>query len=139
VGAHRIALAVPADWKTDVEEGSFCPPTDAGTVEFFTPLRRGEGVGSCATPIGASWPAQDSVSVYTRSSGGVRTPRQAPSGTVHGLPYYISDSRQSGPGVAMTSSVPGAGVSFLVGAADRDEATALLATIHVVPAGTRLR
>jgi hypothetical protein len=134
-----MALAVPSNWKTDVESGSFCPPTDPGTVEFFTPLHRGEGVGSCVVPIGASWPAQNSVSVYTRSSGGVRTPHHAPSGTVHGLPYYIYDSRQSGPGVAMTLSVPGAGVSFLVGAADRDAASALLATIRFVPAGTRLR
>jgi hypothetical protein len=139
VGAHRVALAVPADWKTDVEEGSFCAPTDPGTVEFFTPLQRGDAVGSCATPIGASWPAQDSVSVYTCSLGGVRTPHHAPSGSVHGLPYYISDSSQSGPGVAMTLSVPGAGVSFLVGAADRDNAMALLATIRFVPAGARLR
>src|ERR1700754_2117235 len=59
VGAHRMALVVPAEWKTEVEEGSFCAPTDPGTVQFFTPLRRGEGVGSCAVPIGASWPAQD--------------------------------------------------------------------------------
>ena len=42
-----------ADWKTDVEEGSFDPPTDPKTVEFFTPLQSKEGVGSCATPIGA--------------------------------------------------------------------------------------
>lgn len=139
VGAHRVALAVPADWKTDVEEGSFCPPTDPKTVEFFTPLQPREGVGSCATPIGASWPAQNSVSIYTQSTGGVRTPHHPPSGTVHGMPFYVSDSRQSGPGFAMTLSVPGAGVSFLVGAADRDAAKALLATIRFVPAGTRLR
>jgi hypothetical protein len=137
VGAHRVAVAVPADWKTDVEHGSFCAPTDPGTVEFFTPVHG--GIGSCALPIGASWPAQDSVSIYTRFSGGVRTPHGSPSGTVHGMSYYISDSRQSGPGVAITLSVPGAGVSFLVGAADRDAALAFLATIRYVPAGTRLR
>jgi hypothetical protein len=139
VGAHRMALAVPADWKTNVESGSFCAPTDPKTVEFFTPLRRGEGVGSCVMPLGASWPAEDSVSIYTRSSGGVKTPHRAPSGTVHGLPYYVYDNRQSGPGVAMTLSVPGAGVSFLVGASDVAAAKALLATIRFVPAGTRLR
>ena len=139
VGAHRMALAVPADWKTNVESGSFCAPTDAKTVEFFTPLHRGEGVGSCAVPNGASWPAEDSVSIYTRSSGGVKTPHRAPSGTVHGLPYYVYDSRQAGPGVAMTLSVPGTGVSFLVGASDVATAKALLATVRFVPAGTHLR
>jgi hypothetical protein len=139
VGAYRVALTVPAEWKTDVEHGSFCAPTVPGTVQFFTPLHRGEGVGSCAVPAGASWPAQNSVSVYTRSSGGVRTPHRPQSGTVHGMPYYITDSRESGPGVAETLSVPGAGVSFLVGAADRDAAMALLATVRYVPAGTRLR
>lgn len=140
VGAHRIALVVPADWTTDRRgPGVFCAPTDPGTVEFFSPLRPGTPVGSCVMKNGESSPAQDSVSVYTRSSGGVGTPHHATSGTVHDLPYYISDSRQAGPGVAMTLSVPGAGVSFLVGAADRDRAMALLATIRFVPAGTRLR
>lgn len=137
VGAHRVALAVPADWTTAVERGSFCAPTSPRTVEFFAPVRG--PVGSCAVPTGASWPAQDSVSVYTRSSGGIRTPHAAPSGTVHGLPYYISDSRQSGSGAAMTLTVPRAGVSFLVGAPDRGAARALLATVRFVPAGTRLR
>lgn len=139
VGAHRVALAVPADWKTDVQSGSFCPPTDPKTVEFFTPLQHHEGVGSCAIPGGASWPAQDSVSIYTRSSFGVRTPHQPPSGTVHGMPYYISDSTQSGPGIAMTLNVPEAGVAFLVGAEDHAAARRLLATIRYEPPGTRLR
>jgi hypothetical protein len=58
---------------------------------------------------------------------------------VHGLPYYIAEVRQSGPGVAVGVSVPQADVSFLVGAPDRKTAEALLATIRFVPAGTRLR
>ena len=139
VGAHRMALEVPADWKTYVQQGSFCPPVDPGTVEFFTPLQPGQGVGSCAVPIGGSWPAEDSVSIFTKSTGGGRTPDHPPSGTVHGMAYFVSDSRQSGPGVAITLSVPEVGVSFLVGASDRDAAMDLLATIRYVPAGTRLR
>jgi hypothetical protein len=139
VGAHRLALAVPADWETEVQHGSFCPPVDPATVEFFTPLQPWQGVGSCAVPIGTSWPAENSVSIYTKATGGGRTPDHPPSGTVHGLPYFVSDSRQSGPGVALTLSVPEAGVSFLVGAADREAAMDLLATIHYVPAGTPLR
>jgi hypothetical protein len=139
VGAHRVALAVPAGWKTDVGQGSFCAPVEPATVRFFTPLQPRQGVGSCAIPSGASWPAENSVSIYTKSTGGVRTPDHPPSGTVHGMPYFVSDSRQSGPGFAMTLSVPEAGVSFLVGAADREAAMDLLATIRYVPAGTRLR
>lgn len=138
VGAHRVVLEVPAAWKTHVEHGDTCPPTDPGTVQFFAPIHG--PVGSCAVPIGASWPAQNSVSVYTWSPGhGGRAPSGAPDGRVHGLPYYISDTRQSGPGVAMALSVPKAHVSFLVGAADSDSATALLATVRFVPVGTRVR
>jgi hypothetical protein len=137
VGAHRVALVVPADWMTEVQRGSFCPPTDGGTVEFFAPVHG--GVGSCAVPDGASWPAENSVSIYTRSSGGVGAPHGAPSGMVHGMSYYTSDSRQAGPGVALTLTVPEAGVAFLVGAANRDAANALLATVRYVPAGTPLR
>lgn len=139
VGAHRVALAVPADWKTSVERGSFCAPTNPRTVQFFTPLHPGEGVGSCAIPNGASWPAENSVSIYTKFSGGVRTPHGAASGKVAGMPYYISDSRQSGPGVALTLTLPRAGVAFLVGATTRDAGKALLATVRYVPAGTPLR
>jgi hypothetical protein len=131
-----VALAVPAAWKTHVERGDTCPPTNTRMVQFFAPLHG--PVGSCAVPTGASWPAQDSVSIYTWTSDD-RRPSRAPDGRVHGLPYYISDQRQSGPGVAMALSVPQAHVSFLVGAADRDTAAALLATIRVVPPGTRLR
>jgi hypothetical protein len=79
------------------------------------------------------------VSIFTRSSGGVPTPRIAPSGRVNGMPYYVADSRETGPGVALTLTIPGAGVAFLVGAATRDAAKALLATIRSVPPGTRLR
>src|SRR3954453_6031945 len=64
VGAHRVAVVVPADWKTHVEHGDTCPPTDPKTVQFFAPLHG--PVGSCAVPTGASWPAQESVSIYTR-------------------------------------------------------------------------
>jgi hypothetical protein len=138
VGARHVALAVPLDWKTHVEQGDYCPPTAPKTVEFFAP-NHGGGIGSCSVPIGAAWPAQKSVSIYTKSSGGVRTPHGAPSGTVHGMPYYISDDRQSGPGMALTLTVPRAGVAFLVGAATRAAANALLATVQYVPAGTRLR
>jgi len=43
VGAHRMALAVSANWKTNVESGSFSAPTNP-RLEFFTPLhRRGGG------------------------------------------------------------------------------------------------
>jgi hypothetical protein len=133
VGAHRVALAVPTEWKTRIERGDTCPPTEPGTVQFFAPLHG--PVGSCVVPIGASWPAQDSVSVYTWS-GDERTPTEKPAGSVHGLPYYISDTRQTGPGVAVTLSVPLAHVSFLVGAADRAAATALLATIRFLPRGS---
>lgn len=79
----------------------------------------------------------ESVSIYTRLSG--PAPHRTPSGTVHGLPYYIDDVQQSGPGVAMGLSVPGADVSFIVGAPDRDTALALLKTIRFVPAETHLR
>lgn len=135
VGAHQVALVVPAEWKTDVEHNSFCPPFVPKTVQFFDvngPL------ASCAGPIGASWPAEDSVSIYTQPPR-MQTPQGEPSGMIHGLAYYISDSRQSGPGVAMTLAVPGADVSFLIGAADRATATALFSTIHFVPGGTQLR
>lgn len=135
VGAHRVAVVVPADWKTHLEHGDTCPPTDPKTVQFFAPLHG--PVGSCAVPDGASWPAQESVSIYTRLSG--PAPHRTPSGTVHGLPYYIDDVQQSGPGVAMGLSVPGADVSFIVGAPDRDTALALLKTIRFVPAETHLR
>jgi hypothetical protein len=135
VGAHRVASVVPADWKTSVEHGDTCPPTDPKTVRFFAPLHG--PVGSCVVPTGASWPAQDSVSIYTRLSG--PAPHRTSSGSVHGLPYYIVDVRQSGPGVAMGLSVPRADVSFVVGAPDHATAQALLATICFVPAGTRLR
>lgn len=138
VGAHRIALAVPAEWKTQVERGAYCLPTKPKTVQFFAvPTHR--AVGSCVVPDGASWPAQDSVSVYTGADETVGTPHSAPAGRLHGMPYYIADSRQTGPGVAMTLTVPGAGVRFTVGAATRGEATALLDTIRLVPAGTTLR
>lgn len=134
VGAHRVALAVPADWKTEVQKGGYCPPTDPKRVEFFGPI---EGaVGSCVIPDGASWPANNSVSVYTL---GVRTPHAAPSGTLHGMPYYIADSKQEGSGFAMTLTVPAARVAFLVGAKDRDAAKALLRTVRFVPPGTTLR
>jgi hypothetical protein len=135
VGANRVALAVPADWKTHVERGDTCPPTDPRTVQFFAPVHG--PVGSCTVPTGASWPAQDSVSIYTRLSG--PSPHRAPSGRVHGLPYYIVDVRQSGPGVAVGLSVPQADVSFIVGAPDPATADALLATLRFVPVGTRLR
>lgn len=136
VGAHRVALAVPAEWRTHVERGDTCPPTEPRTVQFFAPLHG--PVGSCVVPTGASWPAQDSVSVSTWS-GDEQAPTRKPDGSVHGLPYYLSDVRQTGPGVAMALSVPLAHVSFLVGAADHATATALLATIRFVPAGTTLR
>lgn len=135
VGAHQVALVVPSEWKTHVEHGDTCPPTDPKTVQFFAPLHG--PVGSCAVPTGASWPAQQSVSIYTRLSG--PAPHRTPSGTVHGLPYYIAEVRQSGPGVAMGLSVPRADVSFLVGAPDHDTALALLNTVRFVPTGTHLR
>lgn len=138
VGAHRIALAVPTDWKTSVERGAFCATIAPKTVQFFAPIRHG-GAGSCAIPRGVSWPAEDSVSIYTRSTGGITSPGGAPAGKGAGMPYYISNSRQYGPGVALTLTVPRAGVAFLVGARTRDEATALLATIRRVPTGTPLR
>ena len=133
VGAHRVALSVPAHWRTDVEHGSYCPATKPDTVELFAPAHG--PVGSCAVPVRASWPAVDSVSIYTTSSGGVETPRIAPSGTLHGMPYYVTDSRQPGPGVALTLTVPRAGVAFLVGSASRDAATSLLATVRLAPPG----
>jgi hypothetical protein len=142
VGANRVAVAVPANWKTQVEHGSSCPTMTPKTVQYFTPPGPLQVVGSCIGPrAGESWPAQDSVSIYTRSSAGsasVHTPHQPASGTVHGMPYYISNSRQSGPGVALRLTVPRAGVAFLVGAADRASAQALLATVRYVPGGTRL-
>jgi hypothetical protein len=133
VGAHRVALVVPATWKTDVEQGGTCPPTSPETVQSFAPLQG--GVGSCSVPVGASWPAQDSVSIYTSMSG-IQNPHGAPSGSVHGFAYYISDSRQSGPGVARYLVVPQARVAFLVGAATRQGADSLLATIRFAPAGS---
>jgi hypothetical protein len=105
VGAHRVALLVPADWKTHVEHGDTCPPTDPKTVQFFAPLHG--PVGSCAVPTGASWPAQQSVSIYTGLSG--PAPHRTPSGTVHGLPYYIAEVRQPGPGVGMGLRRPPSG------------------------------
>jgi hypothetical protein len=97
VGAHRVALAVPADWKTEVQKWAYCPPTDPNRVEFFVPFHG--PVGSCPVPDGPSWPAEDSVSIYTSSSDGVRIPHNAASGRVHGTPYYVSDSNQSGAGL----------------------------------------
>jgi hypothetical protein len=135
VGAHRYALAVPATWKTHVEHEDTCAPTEPETVQFFAPIHG--PVGSCVVPDGASWPAQDSVSIYVGLTG--PTPHRPPSGTVHGLPYYIAEVRQTGPGVAVGLTVPHADVSFLVGAPDRKTADALLATLRYVPAGTRLR
>jgi hypothetical protein len=137
VGAQRVALAVPSSWKTEVQRDSLCPTSDPQTVQFFA-FRHGPSA-PCGVPIGGSWPALDSVSIYTHSEGVDPTPNDPPSGTVGGLSYYIADSRQTGPGVAMTLTVPEAGVQFLVGAANPDAAHALLATVRYVPAGTSLR
>jgi hypothetical protein len=141
VGARHLALAVPVTWKTEVQDGSFCPAIEPHTVDFYTPLGDGQGVGSCAVQGGASWPAEDSVSVYAikKSTGGARLAHRSPTGMIGGMPYYLLDSRQTGPGVARRLVVPAAGVDFLVGAATRDAADALLATIRTVPAGTQLR
>jgi hypothetical protein len=81
------------------------------------------------------------VSVYTNKppAGGPHLPRRSPTGTIDGMPYYLLDTRQTGPGVARRLVVPAAGVDFLVGAGTREAADALLATIRTVPAGTQLR
>jgi hypothetical protein len=97
-----------------------------------------------------SLPNHDTVEIYVlkRSQlsrrqpccrGVFRDPTTAPSGTVHGMPYYIFDAKVMGTGVAEILNIPRAGVSFLVGARDEAAAKALLATIHYVSAGTRLR
>jgi hypothetical protein len=148
VGARRVALAVPADWKTEV---GGCPSTPR-MVDFLPPLKDGEGAGSCVTQSGGSLPANDTVAVYIMAvgdlarprsccSGEFRSPHSQPSGTVHGMPYYIFDSNVIGAtGVAaVTLDVPKIGVAFLVGAHDHDAASALLATVRLVPAGTQLR
>lgn len=138
VGAHGLALAVPANWETDVERDSTCPPIDPNTVVFFEAVRG--PYGSCAVPDGASWPAEDSLSVYAKSPGETRTFLTGqPTGWVDGMPYYISYSRQLGPGAARRLVVPQAGVEFVVGAATTRAADALLATIQSVPPGTPLR
>jgi hypothetical protein len=147
-GARRVALAVPADWKTEV---GGCPATPR-TVDFLVPLKSGQSPGECVTQAGGSLPAYDTVAVYIMAasdlsrrrsccSGEFRLPHSPPSGTVHGMPYYIFDSKESGAlGVgAVTLDVPQIGVAFLVGARDHDAASSLLATVRFVSAGTRLR
>lgn len=142
VGARGVALAVPVSWKSEVQEGSFCAAMEPHTVEFYTPLQDDQGVGSCAVPTGGSWPAEDSLSVYTDPV----TPRSArrhanrtPSGMVGGMPYYLLDGHMSGPGVARQLVIPAVGVDFLAGAATREAADRLLETVRAVPPGTNLR
>jgi hypothetical protein len=95
-------------------------------------------------------PAYDTVEIYIMQKnmlsrpqpccrGEFRHPTSAPSGTVHGMPYYIFDSKVMGTGVAETLDIPQLGVAFLVGARDHAAANFLLATIRYVDAGTRLR
>ena len=98
---------------------------------FFSPIKRAP-LASCVVPDGASWPAQNSVSIYRRAAPGVPAARGEPAGSVRDMPYYISDSRQTGPGVAVQLVIPQAGIAFLVGAADRDKALAILSTIRYV-------
>lgn len=139
VGDHHVAVAVPAVWQTEVQPGNQpCPPVDPETVMFFSPMERGP-LASCVVPDGASWPARNSVSIYRRGAPGVPAARGEPAGSVGDMPYYISNGRQTGPGVAVRLVVPQAGIAFLVGAADRDKALAILSTIRYVPDSGMLR
>jgi hypothetical protein len=139
VGARGLALVVPADWNVRADRGG-CPPTTPETVEIILPLLDDAAAGSCEVPGGASWPAADTVTatIEVRSSG-CRLAHTRPSGTIAGMPYYLLDGRQLGPGVARRLVVPEAGVDFFVGAVTAQKADALLATIRSVPIGTRLR
>jgi hypothetical protein len=135
VGAHGVVVAVPSDWETEVEQGSYCGPVTPRMVRFFLPFRG--PVGLCAIPMNASWPAVDALTVSTGSLMGADvTPAGDPSGTVAGMPYFVSDAKQTGPGVARSLVVPDAGVRFTVAAATASRADALLATIQLAPKGT---
>ena len=64
VGAHGLVVRVPRAWQTEVEVGSECPATSPRTIVFFVRDPRSP-VGSCTVKPGASWPAVDSLSVFT--------------------------------------------------------------------------
>ncbi len=148
VGSRRVAVEVPADWKTEINGCASTPRM----VDFDVPMHGQQAAGGCVVPAGGSVPARDTVSVYVMKaslldrrrpccSGEFREPNTPPAGTVHGMLYYVFDSYDTGRigVVAMTLDVPEIGVAFLVGARDRASAQALLATIQAVPAGTKLR
>lgn len=105
---------------------------------FFSPIERAP-LASCVVPDGASWPAQNSVSIYRTAAPGVPAARGEPAGSMRDLSYYISNGRQTGPGVAVQVVVPQAGIAFMVGAADRDKALAILSTIRYVDDSGMLR
>jgi hypothetical protein len=146
VGARRLALAVPADWRSDV---GGCPSVPR---EVVFPVPEHSAAPGCEMSGNEALPNYDTVEVYILPKtylgrpqsccrGEFRDPGGAPSGTVHGMPYYILDSKVlgTGVGVAETLNIPQVGVAFLVGARDHAAANFLLATIRYVNAGTRLR
>lgn len=134
VGAEGLVLLIPAAWSTGVEVGAYCPPDTPRTVQFFV-SDPGGAIGSCAVEAGSSWPAEESLSVYTHLSG--HAPHRTADGTVAGMPYYLfDDPGHQGPGVARDLSVPAARIRFLVGAATVHQADAILRTIRSAPTGT---
>lgn len=134
VGANNIVLSVPAKWRTLVQINSQCPPDSPQIVQYFV-RQRSAPVSSCDVRPGASWPAEDTLTVYTDVNA--RTPTAKPAGSVAGHPYYLQTVQDhQGPGVARALTIPDVHLRFMVGAATTHQADAVLRTVQRVPRHT---